>query len=57
MLKDFPKGKYQLIVNKIEISKMIGQRRENLIKLAEMGYECRVLGSEDIIPYEIKISR
>jgi len=57
MLKDYPKGKYQLIVNKSEISKMIGQRRENLIKLAEMGYECRVLGSEDIIPYEIKISR
>ncbi len=50
------KGRYILNVSSKEISKMTGQKKENLIKLCEKGYECTVKGAESLEKYEILIS-
>ncbi len=49
------KGRYVLSVNGKEISKMTGQKKQNLIRLAQAGYECRVVGNDDLHKGEIKI--
>jgi histone acetyltransferase (RNA polymerase elongator complex component) len=55
MFKGVPKGEYLLKVGRGETSKMIGQKRENIVKLTKMGYKCKVAENEEIKPYKIKI--
>lgn len=50
-------GSYILNVNPREISKMTGQKKENLLKLREKGYDCTVRGAEDLGKYEVKIHK
>ena len=57
MLEKLGKGSYILNVNPREISKMTGQKKENLSKLREKGYECTVKGAEGLAKYEIEIQR
>ena len=48
-------GSYVLAVNKKEISKMTGQKKQNLIKLQSLGYTCTVEGRDDMPKYEIAV--
>ncbi len=57
LLEKIGKGRYILNVNTREISKMTGQKKENLLKLREKGYECTVKGAEGLAKYEIEIQR
>ena len=57
MLEKEQKGNYTLIVNKNEISKMIGQRKSNITVLRELGYNCTVIGDEKIEKYSILIKK
>lgn len=47
-------GDYTLFVNPKNISMMVGQKRENIKKLGEMGFRCRVVGNGDLPLYEVK---
>lgn len=49
-------GKATLFVNPREISKMAGQKKENLQKLSAHGLICRVKADESLDKYEVKIS-
>ena len=40
-----------------EISKMTGQKKENLIRLREKGYECAVKGVDGLSKYEVEIHK
>lgn len=57
MLEKLGKGSYILNVNPREISKMTGQKKENLSKLREKGYECTVRGAENLEKSEVEIKR
>ncbi len=54
-LEKLGKGSYILGVSPKEISKMTGQKKENLIKLRENGWECTVKGVEGLSKYEVEI--
>lgn len=56
-LSGLEKGRYILGVSSKEISKMTGQKKENLIKLREKGYECAVKGVEGLSKYEVEIHK
>lgn len=51
------KGRYNVFVNSKEISKAVGQHKENIKKLKNMGYDVTVYGDINIIPLDIKIQR
>lgn len=57
MLEKIGRGSYILNVNPREISKMTGQKKENLLRLREKGYECTVKGAEGLAKFEIEIQR
>ena len=57
LLEKNGRGSYILNVNPREISKMTGQKKENLLRLREKGYECTVRGAEGLAKYEIEIQR
>ncbi len=57
LLKKQAKGKYVLSVNPREISKMTGQKKENLTKLRGKGYECTVSPCEGLSKYEVRIGK
>lgn len=54
-LEDKPKGSYEICVSPCEISKAVGQKKRNMLRLAEQGYSCRVVGNRDIQPHELII--
>lgn len=49
------KGSYVIAVADKEISKMTGQKKQNLIRLAEAGYDCKVIGKSGLEKYEVEI--
>ena len=51
------KGNYILYVNPANISKMIGQKRKNILILKELGFDCIVKGDDLLNEYEIKVER
>ena len=51
------KGNYSIFVNKSDVSKMIGQKKSNIIKLENSGFYCKVFADKNIKPNEIKIKR
>lgn len=51
------KGDYTIYVNKSDVSKMIGQKRSNIIHLESLGFNCNVKTSELINDMEFKIER
>lgn len=51
------KGKYILHVSPGSISKMIGQKKENILKLNSLGYDCRVVGDKKLKDFEIIAER
>ena len=56
-LSALEKGRYILNVSSKEISKMTGQKKENLIRLRENGYECTVKGVDGLSKYEVEIHK
>lgn len=52
---DGRRGRADIYVNGKELSKMIGQRRENLEKLAAQGLNCSVRAEDSLAPYELDI--
>ena len=55
-LQNRPSGDYQLLVSPAAVSQMTGQKKKNLLRLAQQGYLCRVMGDENLqSPYELKI--
>lgn len=56
-LQKQPQGKYILCVNPKEISKMTGQKKENLTKLREMGYDCTVSACDGLPKYGVEIRK
>ena len=55
LLEKNSKGSYILNVNPRELSKMTGQKKENLLKLREKGYVCAVKGVDGLKKYEVDI--
>ena len=51
------KGNYTLFVNPSAISKMIGQRKENVNGLKKIGFDCVVKADKTCKDYEIKVER
>ncbi len=51
------KGNYTLFVNPSAISKMIGQRKENITGLKKIGFDCVVKADKTCKDYEIKVER
>lgn len=54
-LENQPKGSYEITVSPCDISKATGQKKKNILRLAQQGYSCKVRGSNDIKPQEIRI--
>ena len=48
-------GKYLIRVGKSDLSKMIGQQKENLIRLREKGYDCRVTAADDLADLQFEL--
>ena len=53
VLKD--KGEYEIYVNDKSVSKMIGQKRENIEKLQNLGYKCRIFTDKALGEYDLII--
>ena len=54
-LEKLGEGRYTLFVEPKEISKMTGQKKQNLIQLREKGYDCDVKGVDGLSKYEVRI--
>lgn len=50
-------GEYILYVNPSSVSKMIGQRKKNIIALKKLGFDCTVKTDNSLCDYEIKVER
>lgn len=48
MLKDKPAGRYTVKVNKSDVSKCVGQHKNNILKLKKQGYLCTVVADGHI---------
>lgn len=55
-LEKLPGGSYALTVAEGEISKMTGQKKTNIFRLRELGYECTVKVQKGIKKYEVSIT-
>ena len=51
------KGKYTILVNKSDVSKMIGQKKSNILHLKSLGFDCKVVANENIANEQIEIIR
>ncbi len=51
------KGDYRLYVGKSDVSKMIGQKRSNIIFLKSRGINCRVIEDENLSNLDFRIER
>ncbi len=47
LLQEKPKGNYEISVPAKDISKATGQKKKNLSRLAERGYNCRIMGCDE----------
>lgn len=56
-LEKLGSGRYILCVDPREISKMTGQKKENLLRLREKGFDCSVKGCEGLEKYEVEIHK
>ena len=52
-----PKGDYEITVSSGEISKAVGQKKKNIIRLSALGYNCKIKGDERYKRYECRVKR
>lgn len=53
LLRDLPRGEYEIAVGKTEISKAIGQKRSNKSYFEEKGKILKITGDDSLIPYNV----
>ncbi len=51
------KGNYEITVAAAEISKAVGQKKKNIIRLSDLGYYCKVKGDSRYNRYECRVKR
>ena len=51
------KGKYTIYVKNCDISKMIGQKKSNILHLQSLGFDCKVKSKENLNNLQIEIKR
>ncbi len=56
-LEKLGEGSYTLHVSPKEISKMTGQKKQNLTELQKRGYSCTVKGMDGLSKYEVRIHK
>lgn len=56
-LEKLGEGSYTLYVSPKEISKMTGQKKQNLTQLRNLGYNCTVKGRDGLCKYEVEIHK
>lgn len=54
-LKKYPKGKYTVFVNKGFISKAVGQKKSNINRFSELGYDVKIKENPSLKDYEFII--
>lgn len=54
-LENKTQGSYEIAVARAEISKAVGQKRKNINRLADLGYDCKVKGDERLERYELTV--
>ncbi|MBQ8027396.1 MAG: radical SAM protein [Clostridia bacterium] len=54
-LEGRPHGRYKIKVSPQEISKAVGQKKKNIIRLSECGYVCKVCGDERCKRFELTV--
>lgn len=54
---DIPKGKIEIRVNPKAVSQMTGQKKANIQKLKEFGFEAKITANESIEKYKVYILR
>lgn len=54
---NIPKGKITICVSGNSISKMVGQKRCNILKLKKMGYEAKLVADSNLTGYQVYILR
>ncbi len=55
LLKD--KGDYNIYVNTSDVSKMTGQKKTNIIKLKEDGFNCKIIANEEVAKNDVVVER
>ncbi len=50
-------GEYNIYVNPSSVSKMIGQHKNNIVKLNELGFQCKVKTDSNLNDYSIRVER
>lgn len=50
-------GNYLISVNPSDVSKMVGQKKSNIIKLENNGYNCKVIADKNLSKNEIVVER
>lgn len=50
-------GNYVIKVNPSDVSKMVGQKKSNIIKLQNNGYKCKVIADKNLSKNEIVVER
>ncbi|MGN1131814.1 MAG: radical SAM protein, partial [Ruminococcus sp.] len=54
-IKNHPKGKYTVFVSKGFVSKAVGQKKSNINKFSELGYDVKIKENPDLKDYEFLI--
>ncbi len=50
-------GDYKIFVNPSDVSKMTGQKKSNIIRLKEKGFNCKIIPDKNIVKNEIVVER
>ncbi len=50
-----PQGGYEITVSPGEISKAVGQKKKNIVRLSALGYSCKIKGDERYKRYELTV--
>ena len=55
LLKEFSPGSYTLAVGSKHLSQMAGQKKENIIKLRQAGFDVKLIPDDSLGKYQVKI--
>ncbi len=55
--KNIPEGKIEIRINPKSVSQMTGQKKANIIKLKELGYEAKITADNTLEKYKVYILR
>ena len=55
LLQEKPHGAYTLAVGRKHLSQMAGQKKENIIKLRQAGYDVKIISDDSLGVYQVKV--